>query len=272
VKRIKKELRALKRISKTNPLSVLLRIFIYGRIGRRAVLPVNVLGQDIYIRTTTSDLEVAVSSLGGEYSCLDRAYPKSHMGLIIDAGGYIGTAAIALAEMYPNATVVSIEPAQENFELLKRNTRRHANIVAHNAALLPHSEGGHVDLMNRGTGEWGFTVVENPADRPAQFIQKVEAISLDRLIDLYGCDRITICKMDVEGAEHRLLMRHSWLEKTDILMIELHERIVPGCEQVFEDATKGRFTYSAGGEKLVSVGKNYFLPVPCTAVVEGVPG
>jgi FkbM family methyltransferase len=265
MKRFRKEWRNLGRLLRTNSLVSVAGIFVSNRLGRKRAVPVNVHGKSIYIRTSTSDLEVALSSLGKEFSGLRLAYPRSQKGLIVDAGGYIGTAAIALAEMYPEATIVSIEPSRENFELLKRNVAAYQNIFAHNAALAPASETGEVALMSRGTGEWGFTIVEKPQDRPVRFTEKVPVISLERILQEYGSERIMICKMDIEGAEHKLLKQGDWLEKVDILMIELHERIVAGCEKAFEEANRGRFVHPSGGEKMISVGPGYFGPVGCVA-------
>ena len=56
--------------------------------------------------------------------------PGLKHGLIIDAGGYLGTAAIAFSEAYPDATVVTIEPSPENFALLVQNTAAYPNIRA----------------------------------------------------------------------------------------------------------------------------------------------
>jgi len=260
-KRLKKELRALRRLLEEVPLPTLLRIFIYNRLGKRRLVSVRVSGKAVHVRTSTPDLEVALSTLGGEFDCLRLAYPRSHKGLIVDAGGYIGTAAVALAEMYPEATIVSIEPAQDNFEVLVKNTSRYGNVFPRSAALVPDAATGQVGLMSRGTGEWGFTVVENPEDRPATFVDNVDTVTFDGILREYGFERIMICKMDVEGAEYELLRRSDWLEETDVLMIELHERIVPGCEHAFAEANESRFVYSSGSEKLVSVGKGYFASV-----------
>ena len=76
--------------------------------------------------------------------------------LILDAGGYIGTAAIAFAKQYPSATIVSLEPNSNNYQLLAQNTATWRNIVAMNKALAP--EPGGLILYDRGTGAWGFTL------------------------------------------------------------------------------------------------------------------
>ena len=67
-----------------------------------------------------------------------------------------------------------------------------------------------------------------------------------------------VFKMDIEGSEFFLFQQNDWLEKTSILVVELHERIISGCEQAFKDANKSRFIIKSSGEKWISVGKLYF--------------
>ena len=56
---------------------------------------VNILGYEIVVRARTPDLD-AIESLMVEYTFLDDLLPSEFNGLIVDVGGYIGTAAIAL--------------------------------------------------------------------------------------------------------------------------------------------------------------------------------
>jgi len=225
------------------------------RIGRGIPVPLNICGERIFIRTLTPDLRLAASSLSKEFQVLSDLFSREQKGLIIDAGGYIGTAAIALAKMYPEATVVSIEPSSANFSILKRNVAVHRNIKVHHAALVPDSDRRVVPLMYRGTGEWGCTLVKNPEDKPAILIENVQTICIDDLLKIYQADRIMIFKMDIEGAELDLFRRSDWLDKTDCLIVELHERIVAGCEKAFHDANKSRYVYKSDGEKFISISR-----------------
>ena len=90
---------------------------------------------NVYIRTSSPDLRVALSCFGGEFDELVSAVPELENPLIVDGGGYIGTAAIMLAAAYPYATVVSVEPSKENYELLEENVAPYENIVPLNKSL-----------------------------------------------------------------------------------------------------------------------------------------
>lgn len=86
-------------------------------------------------------------------------------------------------------------------------------------------------------------------------LEKVRTITIESIIVEAGFDRASIIKLDIEGAEHKLFLDAEWLSSTDVLIAELHDRIVPGCTSAFEVATIGRENFSVGGEKFVSIRK-----------------
>ena len=257
---MRKLVKSFKVLRRDNSIWKLFFFYLNNFLGKKKLVCLKLYGDNVTLRTSTTDFTVALSCLGGEFNTLSTCFPKNSEGLIIDAGGYIGTAAIALSKMYPNATIVTIEPSSDNFEILIKNINGHKNIYALNAALMPNTIVGGVDLMNRGTGNWGFTVIEKPQDRAASFIEKVDSISIEVLLERFNYKKIMIFKMDIEGGEYAMFGRKDdWLNKTDVLMIELHERIVPGCERAFYEANAGRYIYKESGEKYVSVGKSFFV-------------
>jgi len=157
------------------------------------------------------------------------------------------------AEAYPEATIVTLEPSTENFALLRRNVAPYKNIVPLNKALAP--EPGRLVLKDRGTGQWGFTLVPKPADNAASAVkEEVECTTLDQLMREFGADGIGILKLDIEGGEHALLSRNTdWIARTDAICIELHDRIVAGCSDLYRAATAGRQNTKMPGEKYLSL-------------------
>ncbi|PSL17364.1 FkbM family methyltransferase [Shimia abyssi] len=207
---------------------------------------------DVTVRKGTPDLTVAITSLSGEFTALAHLFPSDYKGVIIDAGGYIGTAAIALSRLYPQAQVVTIEPSAENAEILSANIATFPNIRHVSGALVPQSS-GTISLRNRGTGTWGFSVVENPDDCPdAQVVSEVDAVSLSTLgVDLSD---VGIMKLDIEGGEHALFAHDAdALNQIDALIVELHDRIVQGCSEAFFAFSKDRIVIKDAGEKYLSV-------------------
>lgn len=54
----------------------------------------------IQVRKGTPDMEVAMSCLTGEFEPVQHLLPRDYNGIILDAGGYIGTAALALSRIF----------------------------------------------------------------------------------------------------------------------------------------------------------------------------
>jgi hypothetical protein len=59
------------------------------------------------------------------------------------------------------------------------------------------------------------------------------------LIDLCRIGKIDIFKLDIEGAEKELFSVNyeRWLEKTNVIIIELHDRFRDGCTEELNNAT-----------------------------------
>ena len=143
---------------------------LIGRLGLLQFLRITMAPRDkavsiklnensILIRRGTPDLSVAMSCFDGEFEPVRHLLPRDYSGTIVDAGGYIGTAAIALSQIFPEANILTIEPAQENFNILQENVKNYNNITPIFGALASQ-ENESVELVNRGTGEWGFTLIK----------------------------------------------------------------------------------------------------------------
>jgi FkbM family methyltransferase len=213
-------------------------------------------GVAIYVRPNSPDLDVAKSCLEGEFQpALEAADPPKY-NFIIDAGGYIGAAAIIFAKTFPAVTVVTIEPSIENFFVLRKNVAPFSNIVPINKAL--SSELGTLSLVDRWSGRLGFsTYTQAGADCPDPVLQHTtDAITIDVLLDQFGKSGIDLLKLDIEGSEREILKSsRSWIDRTSVIFAELHDRFLPGCEAAFAEATQGRTNTSGEGEKILSVVK-----------------
>jgi FkbM family methyltransferase len=206
---------------------------------------VSVYGTTIEIRTPSPDLMVALDSFGDEFApVLGLADPG---GLIVDAGAYIGTAALKLSAAFPQSRVICLEPSAENRALLRRNVRGVANIEIWPQALAVAD--GAAPLRDPGSGAWGYSIV---GDSPV--VGEIETVSIATLLARAGAERIFLMKLDIEGAERELLAgAEDWIANVDILIAELHEGISPGTEAAFAAATAGRTNTRLPGEKVMSV-------------------
>lgn len=227
--------------------------FLLTLLWCRWPLTVRIRGRPVTIRLLTPDLAVAKECFGGELDSAIAAAKPAQYGLIVDAGGYIGTAAIMLAQAFPTARVVTLEPSRENFAILQQNIVGFPNIIAVNKAL--GTVTGTTSLVNCRTGEWGYSTVQNPAHcRSPLPLHDVDVTTLPELLEEYQAEGIDLLKLDIEGAEYELLNQSAqWIDKTRVVIAELHPTIVPGVSAAFARATNGRAAPVQAGEKVISV-------------------
>ena len=226
--------------------------FKYKSTSKGKLVKLVIKGHTVAVRKGTPDLGVAVSCLDGEFEILRYLLPENYDGIIVDAGGYIGTATIALKDIFPSAKLVVIEPSSENLEVLKQNVANLQSVKIIHGALVGTAETS-IQLNNRGTGEWGFTVVSKPTDKQnASFLQETPAFRLSDLVK--EDEKIGLLKLDIEGGELSLL-EHDMvsLRNVDAVFAELHDRIIPGCVDNFFKFSQDRILIKDKGEKYLSV-------------------
>lgn len=230
------------------PLRDALRFYFNNARGKEEAVNTVVAGVSLWLRTYSSDLNVAVEALViGEYDVIRCDRPE----VIIDAGANIGTSAIAFARRYPNAKIYSIEMEKANYDLLVKNTKSFSNIIPIHAAIA--ASNGRRIIRNRATGSWGFTIIQEEGSvKPSLDSEcSIETITLDQLVLVHNMPKIDILKMDIEGAEKEVLEAGGdWVGKTDILMVELHDRICMGCDRAFYLATADFQHFEKFGEKV----------------------
>lgn len=235
-------------------MSDAIRWAVLTRRNVKRTLPLRMKGMTIYVRSGTPDASVSMSCARGEFASLFAEVPMLKHNLIVDAGGYIGTAAIAFARQYPEARILTLEPSTENFQMLQRNVAPYPNIIPVQKAL--SCKRGSARLLDRGTGEWGFTIVEKPENGHSELLQEVESITINDIMSEYKTNGIDIIKLDIEGGEFDLLSKEiRWIHKTNAICIELHDRIKKGCTDIFKKSTIGRLNKKMPGEKYISLMK-----------------
>jgi FkbM family methyltransferase len=173
--------------------------------------------------------------------------------VIVDAGANIGLAALYFANTFPGARIIAVEPAACNISLLRKNTAHYPQIEVVEAALW--KENAQLDLVDPGIGYWGFRTREQqkmPAAGGA-VRQAVRGITIDALLEACAVDYVDVLKIDIEGAEVELFEHPgSWLDRVGLLIIELHDRMRPGCSRSVYRAT-------VGFERAWETGENVYL-------------
>jgi FkbM family methyltransferase len=189
----------------------------------------------LYCRAGTSDLDVfGQMFVQREYRCLDDI---TSANLIIDCGANVGFSSAYFLTRYPMSSVICVEPDPDNFRALESNLEPYVGRVkALRAAVWSGKAGLVISEAPFGDGrEWARTVREARADE----LPTISAVDIGTLIRDSGHERVSILKIDVEGAEEIIFTSNysEWIDKVDNLVIELHgER----CENLFHKAIAKR--------------------------------
>ena len=132
---------------------------------------------------------------------------------IVDVGANVGYFTRAALFAYPDAKVISIDPAPPIIEVLKKNLSDVAkNIEIHQTALGAYESNVKIKIDSTLLAE---TRVDKDGD------VEVKMTTLDRLI-ADRIDHVDILKIDVEGYEHDVLLgAKSTLAKTRFLLLEV---------------------------------------------------
>lgn len=223
----------------------------FGRSGDRYALRTRRLAQPLLCRAGTSDISVFSDVfLHGQYAV---AADLDDVALIIDCGANVGYTSAYLLSCYPGASLIAVEPDLENFELLQANTRYYGERVSTlRSAVWSHRAELAISEESRGRGgEWGRQVTEVAAEDGGSIL----AVTIGELLRDSGQPRISILKMDIEGAEEVVFSKgyEEWLPKVDNLLIELHDDdVFPRAREAFYDAIAGqRFSVFEAGELTV---------------------
>ena len=68
----------------------------------------------------------------------------------------------------------------------------------------------------------------------------IRAMTVDNVLDEYQLDSVDILKIDIERAEKEVFAdTSSWIEKVDAIIVELRERMKPGCLRSFFNGSNG---------------------------------
>lgn len=165
---------------------------------------------------------------------------------ILDLGAYVGYAAVCLANRFPDAQILCVEPVPSSFRILLLNTLPFRNISHLNAAAWSHN--GRVQLIGIHGGHWGYQLAGADEGAPGDY----RCFTIAEILRMRGWDRAEFVKCDVEGAEAMLFADPGvdWIRSLDVLAIETHDRmalnsaaVVRGCfdPELFSHAQYQKF-------------------------------
>lgn len=199
-----------------------------------------------HVRPGTSDLPVLEAIFRRHDYEIGALIPDcAH---IVDLGANTGLASIFFAHRFPKASVVAVEPARDNFRLLATNALFRPSIIPVEAAIA--SRDGQLALQDRapsgeGLQAWAYRTVDQAS---AAGSYSVQALSVPTLMLRYGLGFIDVLKIDIEGAESDLFSAGAehWLPRVRLILVETHERFVPGVDALLSNVLSRDFTELEG--------------------------
>jgi FkbM family methyltransferase len=124
--------------------------------------------------------------------------------VVLDVGAHIGVIACLVAGMVPEGHVHAFEASRENFGYLERNLAANGigNVSAERVAVYDGSI-DHLELSVAADNTAGSFVAAT--DHREGDVEVVPAITLDAWAAEHAIERVDLVKLDVEGAEPRVL-------------------------------------------------------------------
>lgn len=219
--------------------SVLLKIHErIGTSGATYYLKPRHANHPLAFRLGSSDLAVFNQIYADlEYSLL---CDMRDVRLVIDCGANVGYSSAFFLSQFPSCHVVAIEPDVGNFAMLQRNLREYGSrAVAIHAGIWSHSVPLKISQTPYRDGrEW--TVHVRPSDAHEE--PDIQGVSIESLLNSSGFARISLLKIDIEGAEAVVFRENlEWLDRVDAVAIELHDDSCFGrATEIFQTAIRGR--------------------------------
>lgn len=212
-----------------------------GEYNKNETITLNVegLGHPVTLRCIRADMQSFVNTFIDPY--LEKKPYLNHAEFVIDGGANIGLTAALFASWWPGATIVSIEPDRENYELTLKNVAGYKNVHVIHAGLWNKN----TMLKIEAGQEDGFVVKEISKDDTSVLQEnKSEGISVSYLLEKFAKSKIDFFKLNVEGSEKEIFEEgyEGWLPNTGAMLIELHDGKNAGCSKaVFTTVAKYPF-------------------------------
>jgi FkbM family methyltransferase len=169
---------------------------------------------------------------------------------IIDGGANIGLASVYFAHRFPQASIVAIEPSQENFQVVEKNIAGCTKVKAKLGGIW--NDNTHLAIVNAKDNDNAFMVEEVEASTQGS----IPAYSIGSIVQEMNWSTIDLLKLDIEGSEKEVFEKNyeSWLPHTKMIIIEVHDHMRKGAaKSVFAAMNKYNFSFSMHHENLLFI-------------------
>lgn len=208
--------------------------------------------ESVYVFIRELDRKIVMRPWTGDFATLRRViwdkeyeFELNDVKSVVDLGANIGISTIMLANKFPNAKIIALEPEMYNFQLLRMNVKGLSNISILNNAIW--YKDGTVEIINFDVKSNEFKCANSNGSSNSQ---QIESISIPTLMHRYNLKTIDLLKVDVEGAEEELFAKGNldWIVKTNCCIIEIHS---PNFQSDLLEIMGNKFSHTVKGEKIL---------------------
>lgn len=156
-------------------------------------------GLKFKLRSNSTDLQAFANVwINKEYT--KYGFKINENDCIIDIGGHIGLFTIFVSQFCKNGKIITIEPINENFELLKENLELNhiKNVKVFEKAV--SDENGTSIMYFDDEDHAAHSLIQNQTNK-----REIESITLDKIFDLENINRCNYLKLDCEGSEFMIM-------------------------------------------------------------------
>lgn len=154
---------------------------------------------------------------------------------ILDCGANIGLFSIYCLSLFPEASVHAVEPSLETYKVLEANRSANSSCDWHVYRFALWNHDGEVQFENRPFSTSSRIAEDVPGN------ETVPSITLGTLFAAIGAPVIDILKLDVEGAEEKVLTgNEEVLGRIQNLIVEIHpyacdqQRVLSALRNTFD--------------------------------------
>src|ERR1700754_4702020 len=168
---------------------------------------------DIFLRTYAGDITMLYEIFlyrSYQFEGMESFTPKT----IIDLGAHIGMASLYFGTCFTAAEIYCIEPDEDNFTLLQKNTVSNRNITPVRAAI---SDTDGTAAIEKSRFSYNSFI------RAGEGNNNIRTVSMPALLKELNITTIDLLKVDIEGHEKKIFAGDiSWLAKVNRIVIEVH--------------------------------------------------
>lgn len=182
---------------------------------------------EIKLRKRSSDIDVfGQIFLSGEYKIVAGLAVLNNIEVknIVDCGANIGLASVYFNSFFPDATIISVEPDEENFKMLQHNAVGIKNSKTLKQAIWFEKTELASGRKFRDKRDWSVTVEEITDETDKE--HAIKGITLNEIYSDFNLEYIDILKIDIEGAERHIFLNPDnceFLKRTKIIALEIHD-------------------------------------------------